>query len=857
MPRFSSRSRLALCLVMQVVSIILLAIPMGLIPDERSATMRGRAQLCETIAIAGSALIQGDNIAHLKETLTEIDRRNDDVLSLAICRQNGRCLASTGDHRKWWRNDEEQPMDRQVTVPLFNANHESWGTVQVRFRPLAPFARWLSILTHPWTRLLGFVGVLSYVLFHLLLWRAMGHQSPSKAVPKRVRSTLETLAGGLIVLDEQQNIALANQTFAEVVGYKPEALTGSPVSQFDWAFANATETAYPWEDVVKHRERVSSRPVRLKGADGEVRTFMVNSSPVQQNDDLRGVLVSLDDITDLETAKAELVVSKKAAEDANQAKSDFLARMSHEIRTPMNAVLGFADILRRGFTTDVDEQRQYLNIIHSSGEHLLVLINDILDLSKIESGKLQVEHIAYSPAQIINQVIATLKGRADEKQISLNAEYVGSIPEVIYTDPVRLRQIFTNLVGNAIKFTNAGGVRIQVQISSETSKLTAQIIDTGVGIPKDNLSAIFDPFSQADGSVTRNFGGTGLGLAISRKLARALGGDVVAHSILGEGSVFSLTVDTGDLSKVKTVTAVEASRDYVQEHRVLQKLRAGLNVLVADDGESNRRLLKLVLERNGAHIVEAENGQEAVQKGLQETFDFILMDMQMPVLDGYQATSTLRSQGYQAPIVALTADAMKGTEARCLAAGCTAYLTKPIVMDHLMETLNRLDPRPNTSEEALQASIDAARPSVAAKRHSSDTTSFDDYVSTPPAASASERRSDSTAPNQSALPLLVSTLPTDEDEEFAEIVEMFIDRLDEKLDAMTRAFEEEDLQQVAVEAHWLKGSGGMAGFNDFSKPAKRLETAAKSGQEADVEQTLREITEMAKRLKRPRPSVPA
>lgn len=856
---FNSRSRLVLCLVMQVVSVILLAIPLKLIPDQRLATMHGRAQLCETIAISGSALVQGgvDSTGYLKRTLSEIDRRNDSILSLAVCQRNGRCLVATGDHQHNWVNDRDYPIDRQVVVPLYTSKNDHWGDVQVRFKPLSPMGgRLNAIVMHPWTRLLTFVGGLSYILFHLFLWRAMGHQSPSKAVPKRVRSTLETLAGGLIVLDDKQTIALANQTFAEAVGCTSDELRGSPISQFHWAFADANDSSYPWEDVVSNGQRVSSRPVRLRGSDGEVRTFMVNSSPVQQNEEVRGVLISLDDITDLETAKAELQVSKQAAEDANRAKSDFLARMSHEIRTPMNAVLGFADVLRRGITTDADEQRQYLNIIHSSGEHLLVLINDILDLSKIESGKLQVEHIAYSPAQIVNQVIATLQGRAAEKNITLEAEYMGNIPEIIYTDPVRLRQVFTNLVGNAIKFTTKGGVRLQVSVDPSSSTMIGKIIDTGVGIPADKLKTIFDPFSQADGSVTRKFGGTGLGLAISRKLARALGGDVVAHSIMGEGSVFNVTIQTGDISGVRLVTPDQAQKDCVQEQKALQNIRSGLRILVADDGESNRRLLKIVLGRCGANVIEAENGKVAVKHAIDNPFDFILMDMQMPVMDGYDATKTLRQNGYKAPIVALTADAMKGTEAKCLAAGCTAYLTKPIVMDDLVATLNKLDPRSDErsseEEKLLQNSVVNARADVASKTHASDTSTPAKPLFTDEAATAAPLPAKKRTASAASGPLLVSALPTEEDEEFAEIVEMFIERLQEKIQTMTKSWRGDDLAAVAVEAHWLKGSGGMAGFDAFSDPAKRLETSAKAGRSDEVETILREIVQLAKRIQPPR-----
>ena len=872
---FSARTRLVICLVIQVVSVILLAIPLRLIPDRRAAEMEGRAQLCEAIAICGSALIQIDNgqSGYLEDALKEINRRNKNVASLAICRSDGHCLAATPDHLESWVADKDYPIDRQVLVPLFTNGHHYWGDVQVRFEPIAPLGAFANFVSHPWTRLLAFVGGLSYLLFQLFLWQALGQLNPTKAVPKRVRSTLETLAGGLIVLDDRHNIALANQTFAEAVGCDPDELRGLPISRFNWSFASDTDSSFPWVDVMRFGERVSSRPVRLTGADGEVRTYMVNSSPIQQQgNEIRGALISFDDITDLETAKAELVVSKQAAEDANRAKSDFLARMSHEIRTPMNAVLGFADVLRRGFAANKDEERQYLNIIHASGEHLLVLINDILDLSKIESGKLQVENISYSPARIINQVMATLKGRAQEKGIQLETEYVGNVPATIKTDPVRLRQILTNLIGNSIKFTSQGGVRLQVHTDLKSSVLTARIIDTGVGIPADKLQTIFDPFSQADGSVTRKFGGTGLGLAISRRLSRALGGDVVAQSVLGQGSVFTVTINTGDISNVKMVTPESALKDFVQEERELSDIRPGLRILVADDGESNRRLLKLVLTRAGAKVAEAENGKLAVEQAIESSFDFILMDMQMPVMDGYHATSLLRSKGYTAPILALTADAMKGTEEKCLSAGCTAYLTKPLVISELMAKINDLDPladddsSPATKTMVLDKLPDGAtQRNVNTQDDVTPTMAIDDVPVIGPQMRVSDKfeynvsdaLSETTQSHSKDRSVLVSSLPTDEDVEFCEIVEMFIERLSQKLKIMTDVSAESDLATLAAEAHWLKGSGGMAGFDAFSEPAKRLEQAAKAGRGEEAESILGEIIQLADRIQPPRAVVNA
>ncbi len=308
------------------------------------------------------------------------------------------------------------------------------------------------------------------------------------------------------------------------------------------------------------------------------------------------MLASFEDVTQLEETQQELSRSKEAADAANRAKSDFLARMSHEIRTPMNAILGFTDVLRRGFANDARERQEYLDTIHASGEHLLNLINDILDLSKVESGRLEVERIACSPLKLMHEAVTVLRGQAEKKGISLTCEAPAGVPETISTDPVRFRQLLTNLIGNAIKFTEQGGVRVSAQLVEDRrgTQLRVDVVDTGIGIAQGTLQRIFDPFVQADTSVTRRFGGTGLGLAISRKFAEALGGDLTVSSKYGEGSVFSFTVDTGALDNVRMI-GLDDLRSSEQQEQSGGDIHGQLHeaqILVVDDGESNRKLIQ-------------------------------------------------------------------------------------------------------------------------------------------------------------------------------------------------------------------------------------------------------------------------
>jgi len=392
---------------------------------------------------------------------------------------------------------------------------------------------------------------------------------------------------------------------------------------------------------------------------------------------------------ELERASAE-------ARAASDAKSAFLANMSHEIRTPMAAILGYADLLGDEEVSQ-DVAAGYRDIIRTNGQHLLTILNDVLDISKIEAGRMELAATGFSPWELCTEVVSLLRAQAREKGLDLSLVADGPLPREVETDPVRLRQILLNLVGNAVKFTHEGEVRLVVRFGPREGHprrvLTFDVVDTGVGLSLDQTDLLFQPFSQADASSTRVVGGTGLGLAISKRLANILGGDVGVQSEVGQGSTFTLWIDVGEPGALETVgDACPDPGSGRPPLRTLPALRG--RVLVVDDVPLNQRLISTYLERAGAEVTLADNGLvgcEAFEAaaGGERPFELVLMDMQMPVLDGYDATRRLRAGGFDVPVVALTAHALVEERGKCLAAGCTEYVTKPVDRKRLIELCAR------------------------------------------------------------------------------------------------------------------------------------------------------------------------
>ncbi len=815
--RVPARARIVLGQILLLGGILLGALSLGIIPNETQAIMDGRGKLCEVIAVHCSLDVARGAEEQLPLTFRAMVERDPDIASATIRKADGRVVTAIGTPA---RTAGALAIYQNIDVPIW-ADEKRWGVVEMHFRAIQGSGIW-GLISSPPIRLILFVLSLSMMAFMFYLRKMLQHLDPSKAVPPRVRTALDTLAEGLLVIDNEERIVLANQAFADLLGKPASELLATPVSSLPWQEGGdaAAQTA-PWRKAMSEGATQRGSIMRLRNAQSNWHTFSVNCSPIQGGEgEYRGVLASFDDVTVLEQKEVELRKSKDVAESANRAKSEFLARMSHEIRTPMNAILGFAEVLRRGYEENETERQEYLETIHSSGQHLLELINDVLDLSKIEAGKLEIELSRCAPHKLIAEIANVLSVRARQKGIGLETSWEGPIPESIETDPTRLRQVLTNLIGNAIKFTETGAVRVVASVldaTSTTPKLKLDVIDSGIGMKPEVLNRIFQPFAQADTSITRRFGGTGLGLSISQQIAEALGGSIQVASVYGTGSTFSVIIGTGPLANVPMLSAAQASASLAgARHADGSELHLPpARVLLVEDGVSNRKLISLVLQRAGVTVLQAENGQIGADMALAEPFDVILMDMQMPVMDGYAAATLLRSKGLQTPIIALTAHAMRGDEEKCRNAGCTGFLTKPIDMDLLVRTVG-------------------------------------EYVGQKPAGlpSRDEHNIAMTSGITSDESRICSTLPT-EDPDFCEIVEEFVERLGEQLGAIQEAWSKGDLEDLARLAHWVKGCGGTAGFDALTSPAKQLEHAARQKQLDDIGAALSALQGLAGRITAP------
>jgi PAS domain S-box-containing protein len=586
---------------------------------------------------------------------------------------------------------------------------------------------------------------------------------------------------GVVFADAADSIVEVNDYFCRFVKQPREQILGKHLGEFHSGRVLETIKA----QIDHYRRAPASRPLVIQRPLGKAEV-MFRVQPICRDGQYDGVLLNVIDVT-------ELVQARQHAENASRAKGAFLANMSHEIRTPLTAILGYTDLLMDR-SLSAAERDTFLTVIRRNGGHLLELINDILDLSKMEAGKLDVETVPCDLTSVIADVTSLLRVRAEQQGITLTVEYITEMPHTIQTDAVRLRQALTNLVGNAVKFTEHGGVRIVIALLPDGHEgqpaMRIDVVDTGIGISQEELAQLFQPFSQADPSTSRRYGGTGLGLTIAQHIAHLLHGAMTVESTLGKGSIFTITIPTGSLQGIPMVhclgEAVLGSLAPVSSAPTNLRSLVGLRILLAEDGLDNQRLITILLQRAGGSVEIADNGKKAVAMAQAGTFDVVLMDMQMPEMDGYQATRTLRQYGYHRPILALTAHAMSGDRDRCLEAGCNGHLPKPIDRERLISAVARYAGRiPKASENRPEPAPAACLP----------------------------------------IPRSLRSIYAD-DPDVAPILGKFVDGLSGQVSNMGLSARTGAYDELRRQAHRIKGAGGSYGYPALTDAAARLEDAA-------------------------------
>jgi len=513
---------------------------------------------------------------------------------------------------------------------------------------------------------------------------------------ERNRTVVATLSEGVMLVDRSGMPLLVNEAAREILGDRLESwLAAKDCGRFlfDAEGRPVSDQDHPVRRGFALKEKLRHEFFQMERVEGERIWLLVNVHPLPGHDPgVGGVVVSVVDVTEEREREAELARSRDAAEAANRAKSQFLANMSHEIRTPMNGILGMAELLATDPALSA-KQRKFVETIQHSGESLLNVLNDILDISKVEAGYLRLSSEVFNLRERVDGTVQLLQSRARAKGLDLAISIDDAVPGWVKGDPARLHQILANLVGNGIKFTAQGSVNVRVELAArpcvdgEYCHLRFTVRDTGIGIPPDFMPRLFTHFSQADETNTRRFGGTGLGLAISRQLVELMGGEIGVESEPGKGSEFWFTVH------LERAVAPIPTGETAKEQRAAT---LSGRVLVVEDDPTNRMLAKIFLSSLGCEPVLVEDGEAALEWLAREHCDLVLMDNQMPGLDGMETTARIRAReaaapaaGRRLPIIALTANALTGDRERFLAAGMDDYLSKPFKREHLLEVLSR------------------------------------------------------------------------------------------------------------------------------------------------------------------------
>ncbi|QOV89120.1 PAS domain S-box protein [Humisphaera borealis] len=731
------------------------------------------------------------------------------------------------------------PMDRERIGREWYAAAQAGGEFRSEHRFLHPDGTvvWTECLAMPYFdqgELLGYVGTV-----HDITDRHMATEALNES-EDRYRSVISALSEGVVLQNQDGVIQACNDSACQILGLTAAQLHGRASLDPDWRAVHEDGSPFPGSDHPAMRSLATGQPysdvvMGVHLPSGGLRWISVNSRPLVRpgQDRPYAAVASFRDITAKKRAMSELEEAKFAAEAASRAKTSFLANMSHEIRTPMTAILGYAELLE-DYSLDLASRSEFLGVIRRNGGHLIEVINDILDITKIEAGSLTMEQIPCRVETIVDEVSSLMRVRAAEKGIAFEVAYRRPLPPMIHSDPTRVRQILFNLVGNAIKFTEQGSVRIDVSVVEGSGHLRFDVADTGIGMTPEQLGQLYKPFAQADASMSRRFGGTGLGLTISRKLAEFLGGDLRVVSSPGAGSTFSFTVPIGspvepiaqpssgptEAAAVAAIAAGVVPNDSAPPLAPADDAMMGRRILLAEDSADNRRLVSALLKRTGLELQTAVNGRTAVELVTAAVvagrpFDLILMDMQMPEVDGYEATRQIRALGHKTPIVAFTAHAMKEERGHCIAAGCDDFASKPIDRAALLATLGRFLPRFANSVESNASTNDAS----------------------------------ATHKTNAGGGVLVSTLCGDPD--IQAILPAFVAELPAQIAEIQSLLETGAISRLRSAVHRIKGAAGGYGFEPISVKARDVERAIERASDESLSlarQQAMELIELTRRV---------
>ena len=650
-------------------------------------------------------------------------------------------------------------------------------------------------------------------------------ESQITAERDRYRSLVQTAPDMIFSLAvEDGSITSLNPAFERLTGWSCEAWINKPFTSLSHPDDVPRAIAHIHQAILG--ETIPPFELRILTKSGEDRSAEFIVTPERDEKRVvRFILGIARDITDRKRAEQDMKAAKEAAETASQAKSEFLANMSHEIRTPMNGFIGMTGLL---LETSLDpKQRDYVETIRSSGETLLTLINDILHFSKIGSGKLEIENHPFDLRACVTGSLDLVAAKAAEKGLELRVDFHPDCPKALVGDVTRVRQILVNLLSNSVKFTTEGEVAVHVRTRPTSSKfhqLRISVRDTGVGIPADRIDRIFESFSQADASTTRKFGGTGLGLTICKHLAKLMGGKIWVESELGKGSTFHFTVQTRLPVDDKQLVLEQSGRTGRVDHDLGRRLP--LRILVADDNVINQKVAQLLLENMGYRADLAANGLEVLAALDRQRYDVVLMDVQMPELDGLEATRRIREE--LAPerwpkIIAVTAGAMREDQEKCLAAGMDDYISKPVQADELQAALMRSMGLETDEEEPAVADTAAAT----ANREGEPDKGFAEQTGEPRSVSepSEARREEPPSVNLQVITNLYRVRPG----VVTELIDNFLSSAGERTARIREAVEQADSSILQQAAHSLKGSSGTLGAMKMAQICGDLETIGRNG----------------------------